>query len=161
MAIMDALAYFSDAQALASVSSGDEDDSTYCVDLTGGNKAKDGFGTSISDLLGGAGTVYFNAKVTTVLDCTGATVLHARLRAHSATSTFKSGNVVAELQFPVDAAAGTVRSAVISPMKIASTERYLGVGWAGVGGTKVVTGSVEAWLSDSPPDTQIGGTNVT
>ena len=156
MAIMDALVRFQNTpQALTSVSSGDEDDSTYCVDLTGGNAAKDGWGTSISDLLGGAGTVYFNAQVTTVLACTGATVLHARLRAHSTNSSFKSGNVVAELEFPVDAAAGTKRSTVISPMKIAATERYLGIGWAGVGGTQVATGSVEAWLSNTPLDTQI------
>jgi len=158
--IMDSLCVINDAQTLASKSSGSNTDSTLCVDLTGGNAAKDGHGTSIADMISG-GVVYFNSQITTVLDCTGACVLHSRLYAHSTNASFKSGNLIADLTFPVDAAAGTKRSVAIGNYNFASTERYLGCSYDPVGGTKIVTGYIESWLSTSPPDTVPLGTQST
>jgi len=157
--IMDSLCVFSDAQSAAG-SAASAADSTYCLDLTGGNAAKDGHGTSIADMISG-GVVYLNAQVTTVIASTGACLLHVKLMGHTTTSTFGSGNVIATLIFPEDAAAGTKKSVAVGNYNFASTERYLGVSLLPTGGTAIASGNVEVWLSTSPPDTVPLGTQST
>jgi hypothetical protein len=162
--IIDSELEFSDAQALASKSASSETQSTNVLDLTGGNAAEDGWyrlsATNIADKFRG-GTVYFNAEINTVLSCTGSSILEARLYVHSAATSIKSGNKLIEVAFPVDAAAGTIRSVSVPNVEFASTERHMGVVYYVNGGTKIVSGAVNAWLSDVPGDTQITGSSLT
>ena len=130
--ILDGALEFSDSQALASVSSGDQDDSTYCLDLTGGNKAEDGWyrlsSSNIGDMFRG-GTVYLNIQVDVAGSGTSSAIIEAQLYVHSATSTFKSGNRLVAVRFPVlqNTTAGTIRSVSVPNIEFASTERYMGI----------------------------------
>jgi hypothetical protein len=164
--IIDHELEFSDGQTncVSAKSANAETQSTNVLDLTGGNAAEDGHyrltASNIGDKFRG-GTVYWNVEIGVVLNCTGASVLEARLWVHSAATSVKSGNRLATLRFPVDAAAGTIRSASIPNIEFASTERYMGVTYFVSGGTQIVSGAVNSWLSSVPGDTQIIGSTVT
>jgi len=158
--ILDAEFEFSDLQTLASKSASSETQSTNISYLTGGKAGKDGWGTALADLFRG-GTVYWHTQINVILDCTGASVLEARLYVHSAATSIKSGNKLIEVAFPVDAAAGTIRTVSVPNIEFASTEVYLGVVYFVSGGTKILTGYVDSWLSNSPGETQLAGSSLT
>ena len=158
--ILDAEFEFSDAQSLASKSASSETQSTNVAYLTGGKAGKDGWGTALADLFRG-GTVYWHVQINTILDCTLSSILEPRLYVHSAATSIKSGNKLVEMSFPVDAAAGTTRTVAVPNVEYASTEVYMGVVYYVSGGTKIVTGAVDSWLSNSPGQTQLAGSSLT
>lgn len=145
--LMDKKLYFSDNQALASISSGSEDDSTYHIDMTGGNKSKDGWGTEIADFPGEGQNVIWNTVVTQVFVNSGSGSTLVSLYAHTGTSSYKSGVHLASVSFPTDSAVGTMRSVSVGISNLGSTYRYLGLGYKGVGATKLTTGKTDSWLS--------------
>lgn len=163
--IMDALAQFSDSQALSSLSSGDQDDSTYCLDLTGGNKAEDGWtrltSSNIADKFRG-GTVYLNVMIDVDGSGTSGAHVDVELFVHSASSTFKSGNKLCVVSLPPipNATAGTIRSVSVPNVEFASTERYMGLAYHGLA-AKTSSMTVSAWLSSVPGDTQVAGYTLT
>ena len=146
--ILDGILEFSDAHSLTSKSSGTDTDGAAYIDLTGGNAGKDGWGSTKAEAIEGKGLV-FTAQVggTTAVDSTGAATIAVQLMAHSSTSSFASGTVIAEVVIPVDAAVGTKRSIGVAGIKLATTDRYIGVNYKIRGGTKIVSATIECFLS--------------
>ena len=107
---------------------------------------KDAFGVSKALEIGGS---YFCAMVTTVL--AGAAVMNVDLTTKAADASLSSGGtVIASLQFPAAAAAGTVKYVKIGP----GMERlaYLGSVYGAVG-ANITSGNMNCWLGTAPPMT--------
>ena len=152
MALLDVELEFSDAQALASAASGSQTQSTDVLDLTGGNVAKDGWGTTIAERLESGGLM-LTAQVGTALVGAGAAVV-CQVFVHSAATSIKSGTVLAELTIPALSAADWKNTISMPSHRLATTDRYVGLVWKVSGGT-VTSAALEGFLTFGPPDSQI------
>jgi hypothetical protein len=139
MAVLDAALEFSDAQALASVSSGASVKSTNVVD-TRKNLYTDAWGTAINAEIGGS---VLNVNVNTILVGAGA-VIRADLVSKADVSISSGATVIASVTVPAVSVAGTRFSLKLPP----GTEalRYMGILYTAVG-AKLTSAKFDAYMS--------------
>jgi hypothetical protein len=139
MAVLDAALEFSDAQALASVSSGASVKSTNVVD-TRKNLYTDAWGTAINAEVGES---VFNVNVNVAMVGAAATI-RADLVSKADVSISSGATVIASVTFPITSPAGTRKSLRLPP----GTEalRYMGVLYTSVGGI-LTSATFDSFLS--------------
>ena len=150
MAILDNKLEFSDAQAQAA-SSAAVTQSTDVRNLWDARSAapnKDAWGTAEGVDLSG---LTWNVNVGVAINAT--TVITAKLMAHTAATSIKSGTELAQIVLPAAAPIGT-RRAVKLPVgtKLGATLDYVGVTYT-VSAAKCTAGAINSWLgldSESP-----------
>jgi len=146
MAVLDKALEFSDAQSLASKSSGVTTKSTNVVD-TRSNATYSGwkFLLGSSALLGtqDLGGSVWNVNVNTILVGAGAAV-RADLVSKASASISSGATVIASVTFPAVSAAGTKKSIRLTPGTTAL--RYLGVNYTAVG-AKLTSAKFDSFLN--------------
>lgn len=143
MGIFDADLEFSDAQSLASKSSGVATKSTNVLDLTGGATMTDGWGNTITyDAFEGR-KMKVNIQVNTALVGAGAAML-CQVMTKAANASISSGATeLARCTIPATSVAGTKFSL---GLPAGTTQRYLGILMTASGG-KITSSKIDSWLS--------------
>lgn len=140
MAILDSKLEFSDAQALANISSAASAVSTNVVDY---GTMKDAWGTAITPDIGEGGGLEFNINVDTAL-VGAAAALECKLVSKAADASISSGGTVhATLSLAALAAAET-RASVKVPS--GTINRYVGVLYT-ANGAKLTSAKLNSWLN--------------
>ena len=140
MTILDAKLEFSDAQALASVSSGSSSVSTNVIDF--GANGKDEWGSAQTVNPDGL-RIIWNTEVHTAL-VGAAAIINATLVTKAADASISSsGTTIATISFPALSAKGTKRAVPI-PTGL-NIERYLGVLYT-ASGAKLTSAKFNSWV---------------
>lgn len=139
MSVMDAALEMSDAQALASISSGSSTKSTNIIDARAGNT--DAWGTSKDPEIGG---MVCNVNVNTVLVGASAAVVPLLVTKEADASISSGATTVATL--PTIAALSAAGTKVAVQLPPGTTcKRYLGILYQASGG-KLTSAKMDAWL---------------
>ena len=138
MTVLDAALEFSDAQSLASKSSGTATVSTNLVDMR--TSLKTGWGATDTPEIGG---ITWNVNVNTILVGAGAAIRADLVTKASASSLSSGGTTVASVTIPAVSAAGTKKALTLPPGT--TTLRYLGVVYTAVG-AKLTSAKLDSWL---------------
>ncbi len=150
MAILDASLEFSDAQAQAASSAAvtQSTDVRNLWDTRSAAPNKDAWGTAEGVDLSG---LTWNLNVGVAINAT--TVITAKLMAHTAATSIKSGTELAQIVLPAAAPIGTRRSLQLPVgTKLGATLDYVGVTYT-VSAAKCTAGAINSWLgldSESP-----------
>ncbi len=140
MSVLDKALEFSDAQALASVSSGGSVKCTNQVDSRN-NVYKNTWGASIDAELGFSKWV---VSVNTALVGAGAAIRAQLVTKEADASISSGGTVIAEIFVPAVSAAGWRKSIEIGPGT--SFKRYVGVVYS-ASGAKLTSAKFDSWLA--------------
>lgn len=141
MAVLDAKLEFSDAQALASVSSGASVVSTNVTNL--GASETDCWGNSITPDIGEGGELEFNVAVDTALVGSSAALDCKLVTKASSASISSGGTTLATLTIPATSAAGTRKSVKVPSGTI---YQYTGVLYAASGGA-LTSAKINSWIN--------------
>lgn len=139
MTVLDSKLEFSDAQALASKSSGAVTVATNTVDLGTGNKNT--WGTAINPQLGGS---IWNVNVNVALVGAGAAVLCQLVGKASASSMSSGSTEIARVTLPAVSVAGTKKSIQLPPGT--QSLRYLSVLYT-ASGAKLTSATLDSYLN--------------
>lgn len=121
---------FSDAQALANVSSGSSVVSTGRIRDLGASE-KDPFGNALTPDIGESGKLVWHVRVNTALVGASAAIIAKLVAKASSASISASGTELARVTFAATAAAGTKYQV---PIPHGTVARYLGVVYTASGG---------------------------
>ena len=138
---IDAKLLFSDAQALASISSGSTSVSTSVRDL--GASETDAFGTSITPDIGKAGKLVWHVRVNTALVGASAAIIAKLVTKAANASISASGTEIARHTFAATAAAGTKAEI---PIPAGTVSRYLGVLYT-ASGAKLTSAKFDSFIN--------------
>ena len=138
MSVLDSTLVFSDAQALASKSSGVSTVSTSKPSAGSGNKNT--WGTTINPQIGG---LTWNCNVNTAMVGAGAAVVASLVTKASASSMSSGSTTLASLTFPAVSPASTRKSVQLTP----GTQclAYLAVVYT-ASGAKLTSAKFDSWL---------------
>ena len=140
MAIMDALYEFSDAQALASISSGSSTVSTNVTDM--GANGEDGWGNALTTKIGQGGQLVCNLTLAAALVGASAAIIATLVTKASSASISSGATEIGRATIAATAAAGNRYTIPVPP---GDTQRYIGVLYTASGG-KLTSATVNAWI---------------